>query len=138
MNLKKNISIYENSVINTIVSGIPNVCMRIRRFRRYTTSKSKYFKNNFKSGNGSDFSIQYLPDIMSSKKDESFEQGKNNSSLEEINLNVFNSKDDILNEAKENCWLSYKKLEKVVLDKEFVLEELDVESFPKIDIKKDA
>lgn len=49
----------------------------------------------------------------------------------------YNTRVDILNEAKENCWLSYKRLEKVILDKEFVLEELDVESFPKIDIKKD-
>ena len=43
-NLKKNIESYENSVINTMISGIPNICMRIRRFRKYTNSKSKYFK----------------------------------------------------------------------------------------------
>lgn len=45
-NFTKGISSYENSVINTIVSGIPNVCMRIRRFRRYTNAKSKYFKTD--------------------------------------------------------------------------------------------
>jgi hypothetical protein len=45
-NLKKNISIYENSVINTIISGIPNICMRIRRFRKFSNSKSKYFKTD--------------------------------------------------------------------------------------------
>ena len=45
-NLKKNISIYENSVINTIISGIPNICNRIRRFRKFTNLKSKYFKTD--------------------------------------------------------------------------------------------
>lgn len=45
-NFTKSISSYENSVINTIVSGIPNICMRIRRFRRYTNAKSKYFKTD--------------------------------------------------------------------------------------------
>lgn len=49
----------------------------------------------------------------------------------------YNTRADILNEAKENCWLSYKKLERIELDKEFILEKLDIESFPKIDIKKD-
>ena len=45
-NLKKNIESYENSVINTMISGIPNICMRIRRFKKYTNSKSKYFKTD--------------------------------------------------------------------------------------------
>jgi hypothetical protein len=44
--LKKNIESYENSVINTMISGIPNICMRIRRFKKYTNSKSKYFKTD--------------------------------------------------------------------------------------------
>lgn len=45
-NFKKMIAAYESSVINTIVSGIPNVCMRVRRFRKYINSKSKYFKTD--------------------------------------------------------------------------------------------
>ena len=45
-NLKKNIESYENSVINTMISGIPNICLRIRRFKKYTNSKSKYFKTD--------------------------------------------------------------------------------------------
>lgn len=45
-NLKKNIDIYEKSVISTMKSGIPNVCSRIRRFCRYSLDKSKFFKND--------------------------------------------------------------------------------------------
>ena len=45
-NLKKNIESYENSVINTMISGIPNICMRIRRFQKYKNSRNKYFKND--------------------------------------------------------------------------------------------
>lgn len=41
---QKNSEIYENSVINTINSGIPNKCMRIRRFRRYFFTNSRYLK----------------------------------------------------------------------------------------------
>jgi hypothetical protein len=43
---KTNIANYEESVTNTILSGIPNICMRVRRFRRYTNAKSKYFKTD--------------------------------------------------------------------------------------------
>lgn len=42
----KNTEIFENSVINTISSGIPNICMRIRRFRRYFYLNSRYFKTS--------------------------------------------------------------------------------------------
>lgn len=41
---QKNSEIYENSITNTINSGIPNICMRIRRFRRYFFTSSRYLK----------------------------------------------------------------------------------------------
>ena len=41
---QKNSEIYENSIVNTINSGIPNICMRIRRFRRYFFMNSRYLK----------------------------------------------------------------------------------------------
>ena len=41
----KNLQIYENSVINTIMSGIPNICMRIRRFQKLFFRQTKYFKS---------------------------------------------------------------------------------------------
>jgi hypothetical protein len=44
--LQKNVEIYENSVSNTIISGIPNICMRVRRFRKYYYSATKYYKTN--------------------------------------------------------------------------------------------
>lgn len=43
---QKNAEIYENSVINTISSGIPNICMRVRRFKRYFFANTKYFKTD--------------------------------------------------------------------------------------------
>jgi hypothetical protein len=43
---QKNAEIYENSVINTITSGIPNICMRVRRFKRFFFSNARYFKTN--------------------------------------------------------------------------------------------
>ena len=44
--LKKNMDIYESSVISTMKSGIPNVCSRIRRLIKYSPEKGKYFKND--------------------------------------------------------------------------------------------
>ena len=44
--LKKNMDIYESSVISTMKSGIPNVCSRIRRLCKYSLDKSKYFKKD--------------------------------------------------------------------------------------------
>jgi len=41
---QKNSEIYENSITNTINSGIPNICMRIRRFRRFFFTSSRYLK----------------------------------------------------------------------------------------------
>jgi hypothetical protein len=41
---QKNLEIYENSIVNTINSAIPNKCMRIRRFRRYFFTNSRYLK----------------------------------------------------------------------------------------------
>lgn len=43
---QRNAQIYENSVINTIASGIPNICMRVRRFKRYYFANTRYFKTN--------------------------------------------------------------------------------------------
>ena len=43
---KKNMDIYESSVISTMKSGIPNVCSRIRRLCKYSLDKSKYFKTD--------------------------------------------------------------------------------------------
>jgi hypothetical protein len=43
---QKNAEIYESSVINTIISGIPNICMRIRRFKRYFYQNPKFFKTS--------------------------------------------------------------------------------------------
>lgn len=43
----------------------------------------------------------------------------------------------ILNEAKDSCELEFKKLDPIVIPEWFVLEELDIESLPTIDIKKD-
>ena len=43
---QKNSEIYENSITNTINSGIPNICMRIRRFRRYFFTSSRYLKTS--------------------------------------------------------------------------------------------
>ena len=45
-NFKKNIDIYESSVLSTMKSGIPNVCSRARRLCRYSYEKSKYFKKD--------------------------------------------------------------------------------------------
>ena len=44
--LKKNMDIYESSVISTMKSGIPNVCSRIRRLCKYSLDKSRYFKKD--------------------------------------------------------------------------------------------
>lgn len=44
--LKKNMDIYESSVISTMKSGIPNVCSRIRRLCKYSLEKRKYFKTD--------------------------------------------------------------------------------------------
>ena len=44
--LKKNMDVYESSVISTMKSGIPNVCSRIRRLCKYSLDKSKYFKKD--------------------------------------------------------------------------------------------
>ncbi len=41
---QKNSEIYENSITNTINSGIPNICMRVRRFRRFFFTSSRYLK----------------------------------------------------------------------------------------------
>ena len=38
--------IYENSISNTCMSGIPNITMRIRRFKKYFFENSKYFKKS--------------------------------------------------------------------------------------------
>jgi hypothetical protein len=38
--------IYENSITNTCISGIPNITMRIRRFKKYYFENSKYFKKS--------------------------------------------------------------------------------------------
>jgi hypothetical protein len=46
LKFQKNAEIYETSVINTIISGIPNVCMRIRRFKRYFYQNPKFFKTS--------------------------------------------------------------------------------------------
>jgi hypothetical protein len=43
---QRNAEIYENSVINTIVSGIPNICMRVRRFKKYFFTNTRYFKTS--------------------------------------------------------------------------------------------
>jgi hypothetical protein len=43
---KKNMDVYESSVISTMKSGIPNVCSRIRRLCKYSLDKSKYFKTD--------------------------------------------------------------------------------------------
>jgi len=43
---QKNSEIYENSITNTINSGIPNICMRIRRFRRFFFTSSRYLKTS--------------------------------------------------------------------------------------------
>jgi hypothetical protein len=43
---QRNTSIYENSVINTISSGIPNICMRIRRFKNYFPANTTMFKTD--------------------------------------------------------------------------------------------
>jgi len=45
-NLKKNIDIYESSVLSTMKSGIPNVCSRARRLCKYSSEKGKYFKKD--------------------------------------------------------------------------------------------
>ena len=44
--LKKNMDVYESSVISTMKSGIPNVCSRVRRLCKYSLDKSKYFKTD--------------------------------------------------------------------------------------------
>ena len=43
---KKNMGTYESSVINTMKSGIPNICSRIRRLCKYSLDKSKYFRKD--------------------------------------------------------------------------------------------
>ena len=49
----------------------------------------------------------------------------------------YNTWADILNEAKDKCKLAFKKLDKIQLVDDFVLEDLDIEQLPKIDIRKD-
>lgn len=44
----------------------------------------------------------------------------------------------ILNEAKDKCGLEFKKLDPIVIPEGFVLEKLDIESLPMIDIKKET
>ena len=44
--LKKNMDVYESSVISTMKSGIPNVCSGVRRLFKYSLDKSKYFKED--------------------------------------------------------------------------------------------
>jgi hypothetical protein len=43
---QKNAEIYEQSIMNTIISGIPNICMRIRRFKRFFYQNPKFFKTS--------------------------------------------------------------------------------------------
>ena len=50
----------------------------------------------------------------------------------------YNTRVDILNEAKEKCHLAFKELEKIELPDDFRLEDIDPEKdLPKIDIKRD-
>lgn len=49
----------------------------------------------------------------------------------------YNTWAGIINEAKEKCGLAVKKLDIIKLADDFVLENLDIEKLPKIDIKKD-
>jgi hypothetical protein len=46
LKFQRNATIYENSVTNTIVSGIPNICMRIRRFKNYFFDNTTMFKTD--------------------------------------------------------------------------------------------
>ena len=57
--VQKNSEIYENSILNTINSGIPNNCMRIRRFRRFFFSNSRYLKTTSVS-----FSVSHSVNIV--------------------------------------------------------------------------
>ena len=43
---QKNAQSYETSVSNTILSGIPNICLRIRRFKKYYFQSTRYFKSS--------------------------------------------------------------------------------------------
>jgi hypothetical protein len=43
---QKNVEVFQNSVSNTILSGIPNICMRVRRFRKFYYSNTRFFKTN--------------------------------------------------------------------------------------------
>jgi len=49
----------------------------------------------------------------------------------------YNTRADILNDAKSNCDLSYKELTKIELPDEFTLEDFDLSMIPEIDISKD-
>lgn len=60
-------------------------------------------------------------------------------SKEIINKTVerYNTRVDILNTAKSECHLAMKELEKIELLEDFVVENIDVEKLPKIDIHRD-
>lgn len=49
----------------------------------------------------------------------------------------YNTRVDIMNDAKIELWLDYKALKKIELPEEFSLENLDLNIIPAIDIKKD-
>ena len=49
----------------------------------------------------------------------------------------YNTWVDILNEAKANCHLAYKELDKIVLPENWTVENIDLSKLPKIDIKRD-
>jgi len=49
----------------------------------------------------------------------------------------YNTWVDILNEAKANCHLAYKELEKIILPEDRTVENIDLSKLPKIDIARD-
>lgn len=49
----------------------------------------------------------------------------------------YNTWVDILNEAKANCHLAYKELDKIVLPENWTVENIDLSKLPKIDVTRD-
>jgi len=64
-------------------------------------------------------------------------QVKQNRDLIEKTVNWYNTWVDILNEAKANCHLAYKELEKITLPEGWTVENIDLSKLPKLDIKRD-
>ena len=64
-------------------------------------------------------------------------QARQNKDLIAKTVEWYNTWVDILNEAKANCHLAYKELDKIVLPENWAVENIDLSKLPKIDVTRD-